>query len=75
MNSNKLASQVRVGRDEDGTAVPDEAMPGTRAVPIGPTNPDDPAVECLATGRLGLPKYIAPDAGAGKRYRTDRGSR
>ena len=73
--SNKLASQGQVSREEDGTAVPDEAMPGTRAVPIGPANPDDPAVEYLATGRLGFPEYVAPGAGAGKRYRTDRGSR
>ena len=64
----KLASWCPRGRDEDGAALPNMAMPGIRAVPIGPVNLDGPTVEYLVTSRLGFPEYIALDAGAGKMY-------
>ena len=67
----KLASWRPGGRDEDGAALPNKAMPGIRAISIDPVNLDDPKVEYLVTSRLGFPEYIALDAGTGKMYWTD----
>ena len=67
----KLASWRPGGRDVDGTALRNKAMPGIRAISIDPVNLDDPKVEYLVTNRLGFPEYIALDAGAGKMYWTD----